>query len=581
MYAFRPRQNRASQVITATPEPVRAVARPMSCARNHVANLQHAYGNQATLRLLRSQSSVSETTTPGNFGTPQMSLQRSVCVQSKLRINAPGDVFKREADRVADQVMGIPERRVAAVPVSGAASTVQRECACGGSCADCQGREDEQDLQMKPEGPSGAGLVEAPPVVHEVLRSPGQPLDSATRAFMEPRFGQDFRREGTHRPVLLELAPRPEEPWLESVPSVAPTEVGAVLESSGEPLAPAIRAWAEPRMGFDFEAVRVHRGEAAAKSAKAIDARAYTAGKHIVFGQGQYQPSTQMGRQIIAHELAHVIQQSNASNAGRLVVAASSDPAEAQAEGAARAVASGHAPPMERDRGSLNPGSLSGMAGSRVLQRRVIDDSRHVTCRPTRANAVGQIQAAETEAIRILQLGAEVARSRARGEAILDLTGETLNRHGFRDLLWRRFHVNYEDKAVREAWLQLIPRRLDWLANAIGRMSIVYRCGAPGVEPPGDCTDSPNQAIAWSKESGDDIQLCDAFWSFNQPRAVLHEWFHLGFGLMDCEGFANVINTVCWDTFARELAGEADPGEQTECCPPPDQPLPPFRGARG
>lgn len=88
-----------------------------------------------------------------------------------------------------------------------------------------------------------------PPTVHEVLRSPGQPLDSATRAYMEPRFGHDF---------------------------------------SG---------------------VRVHTDTQAAESARAVNALAYTIGRNVVFGAGQYAPGTTAGQRLLAHELAHVVQQ--------------------------------------------------------------------------------------------------------------------------------------------------------------------------------------------------------------------------------------------------------------------------------
>lgn len=113
-----------------------------------------------------------------------------------------------------------------------------------------------------------------PPIVHEVLSSPGQPLDSETRTFMEPRFGHDFSR------------------------------------------------------------VRVHTDAKAAESARAVNAMAYTVGRDVVFGAGQYAPWTFNGRQLIAHELVHTLQQSHVCglNAQRLSVAPDSDPLELNAE---------------------------------------------------------------------------------------------------------------------------------------------------------------------------------------------------------------------------------------------------------
>jgi Domain of unknown function (DUF4157)/OmpA family len=121
---------------------------------------------------------------------------------------------------------------------------------------------------------------EAPPIVREALRSPGQPLDAATRARMEPRFGHDF---------------------------------------SG---------------------VRVHIDSVGSASADAVHARAYTVGNDVVFGRGQYSPLTAPGIRLLAHELAHVAQQqTSGGNAGiaaaPIQVGAREDPAEREAEGAA------------------------------------------------------------------------------------------------------------------------------------------------------------------------------------------------------------------------------------------------------
>ncbi|MCX6028844.1 MAG: DUF4157 domain-containing protein [Chloroflexi bacterium] len=79
--------------------------------------------------------------------------------------------------------------------------------------------------------------------------------------------------------------------------------------SGGAPLPEEMRAFFEPRFGHDFSRVRVHTGAEAAKSARSVNALAYTLGRDIVFAAGQYAPETDAGRNLIAHELAHVIQQ--------------------------------------------------------------------------------------------------------------------------------------------------------------------------------------------------------------------------------------------------------------------------------
>jgi len=106
-------------------------------------------------------------------------------IQPKLTIGAPGDAFEQEADRIADQVMRMPDPHLRA---SSARSGVQRKCAA------CEEEKEEKSTLHTKREPSDAGAAgaTAPPIVHEVLGASGQPLDAETRAFMEPRFGRDF-----------------------------------------------------------------------------------------------------------------------------------------------------------------------------------------------------------------------------------------------------------------------------------------------------------------------------------------------------------------------------------------------------
>jgi uncharacterized protein DUF4157 len=88
-----------------------------------------------------------------------------------------------------------------------------------------------------------------------------------------------------------------------------PPVVHRVLNSSGHSLDASARAFFEPRFGHDFSRVRVHTDSLAAASAKAVDARAYVVGSHLVFDSDQYSPGTAEGRKLLAHELSHVVQQ--------------------------------------------------------------------------------------------------------------------------------------------------------------------------------------------------------------------------------------------------------------------------------
>ena len=113
---------------------------------------------------------------------------------------------------------------------------------------------------------------------------------------------------------MMQLSCRTAEPASRGPLSrhLAPDVVRAVLASSGEPLPADLAGRFAPRLGYSFGSVRVHADTAAAASAEAVQARAFTVGSHIVFGQGQYEPSTQAGRAVLAHELVHVAQQNGA-----------------------------------------------------------------------------------------------------------------------------------------------------------------------------------------------------------------------------------------------------------------------------
>ena len=124
-----------------------------------------------------------------NIEPPHRHTQKSQVVQPKLAIGSADDPLEAEADRTADRVLGMPDpANSAPSAISHAASPALRRCSCGGTCDTC--RQEDEELRRKPSGPTAA--ADAPSIVHETLRSPGTPLDPATRAFMEPRFGRDF-----------------------------------------------------------------------------------------------------------------------------------------------------------------------------------------------------------------------------------------------------------------------------------------------------------------------------------------------------------------------------------------------------
>lgn len=159
-------------------------------------------------------------------------------------------------------------------------------------------------------------------------------------------------------------------PVVHAAPEVIPPIVHGVLRSPGQPLDPAARALMEPRFGQDFSRVRVHTDDRAAQSAQAVGALAYTLGQEIVFGSGRYRPDTPAGRRLLAHELAHVTQQSpEAGRSGPVRIGPAGCPLERQADRAAQAVGQpGPASGLDAGTGpcSLSPG---GQAAAGTLQR--------------------------------------------------------------------------------------------------------------------------------------------------------------------------------------------------------------------
>lgn len=105
--------------------------------------------------------------------------------------------------------------------------------------------------------------------------------------------------------------------------NAVPSVVHEVLAAPGQPLDPDTKEFMESRFGHDFSGVRIHTDEKAAESARAVNARAYTVGRDVAFGAGQYTPGTMRGKHLLSHELTHVVQQRHAP-AGNLQMAGGS-----------------------------------------------------------------------------------------------------------------------------------------------------------------------------------------------------------------------------------------------------------------
>jgi len=121
-------------------------------------------------------------------------------------------------------------------------------------------------------------------------------------------------------------------------PAFAPQIVHEVLRSPGQPLDDQTRAFFEPRFGHDFSHVRLHTDARAAEAADAVGALAFSVGPHIAFAGGHYQPGTQPGRELLAHELTHVLQQPVRDVPATLPVAAAGSELESVAGSISRAL---------------------------------------------------------------------------------------------------------------------------------------------------------------------------------------------------------------------------------------------------
>ena len=189
-------------------------------------------------------------------------------LQAKLKIGAPNDKYEQEADRVADQVMRMPDL------------SVQRQ-----TDEDAE----EEPIQTKP-------------------------IASTITPFIQRQAEPEEDEEA-------ELKKEDEAPLQAKSLTNRSTPISSGLQNqihslkgTGHPLPKSERTFFESRFGTDFSGVRVHNNMQASQVAKATNARAFTLGSDVVFGDGQYSPGSHSGRKLLAHELTHVVQQNAANN---------------------------------------------------------------------------------------------------------------------------------------------------------------------------------------------------------------------------------------------------------------------------
>ena len=198
--------------------------------------------------------------------------QENLGIQTKLRIGEPGDKYEQEADRIADQVMRMPE------------SSVQRQV------------EPEAEEELQPQ------LMEEEQEEEETLQT--KPLAEQITPLVQ-RQTEPTEEEEEEEGTLQTKTTSGQTP---TVSSSLQNHITA-LQGGGQPLPDSERAFFEPRFGVDFSQVRIHADSQAAEVSREVNAHAFTLGQDIVFGSGQYQPTTSEGRRLLAHELTHMLQQ--------------------------------------------------------------------------------------------------------------------------------------------------------------------------------------------------------------------------------------------------------------------------------
>lgn len=198
----------------------------------------------------------------GQAPTPSQQRFDRMAVRAKLAVSEPGDAVEREADAVADQVMRMPDPPGPSAPPPKPA---------GAAASASKGLQRKAAPEAKPpasaEAKPAAAPVNSPEIKRKAESAPGPEATPESAHDIEQRLG------------------------------------------AGQPLDAATRSFFEQRLHADFSAVRIHTDAAAAQTAQQLGARAFTHGQHVAFASSAYQPASEEGKRLLAHELTHVMQQ--------------------------------------------------------------------------------------------------------------------------------------------------------------------------------------------------------------------------------------------------------------------------------
>lgn len=206
-------------------------------------------------------------------------------LQMKMKVNQPGDKFEQEADRMADKVMRMPAPVSSASPLK--EDRLQRQ-------ADdrLQKKEKEEDKIQK------AAIPE-----ERIQKTEDKEIQKAEDESIQKAEDERIQKAPTAEEKLQRKA--------DGVPIAGPSTQSAIQNrtTGGQPLSGEVRGFMEARFGADFGNVRIHSDPEAASLSNQLSARAFTYQNHVFFSRDQYQPGTSVGKQLLAHELTHTIQQ--------------------------------------------------------------------------------------------------------------------------------------------------------------------------------------------------------------------------------------------------------------------------------
>ena len=231
----------------------------------------------------------------GDFFAP-VSYSASPSVQTKLTVNKPGDRFEQEADKMADKVMRMPAPAPPAKEEKIQRATLPEE----------KVQKKEEDKIQK------ATLPE-----EKVQKKEDEKIQKATPPEEKVQKKEDEKIQKATLPE--EKVQKKEEEKLQrdggnGSPAVAGDTQSSIKSktSGGQPLSSEARSYMEPRFNADFSNVRIHSDPESAGLSNQLSARAFTYQNHVFFSRDQYQPGTSEGKQLLAHELTHTIQQGHA-----------------------------------------------------------------------------------------------------------------------------------------------------------------------------------------------------------------------------------------------------------------------------